>query len=191
MVVVREEPITSALDEHASISIAFEVETVYDVDEAANGSGLVLTERRVDVPWVKDYDADKGEGPTRWANRFDLTNWGLLSAWDGDDRVGGAVVAYDTDDVHMLQGRHDLAVLWDIRVDPGARGSGVGSALFVGVENWARERACRWLKVETQNINVPACKFYTGRGCTLGAIDRFAYPELPDEVMLLWYKELR
>jgi hypothetical protein len=27
-------------------------------------------------------------------------------------------------------------------------------------------------------------------GCTLGAIDRFAYPELPTEVQLLWWKAL-
>ena len=46
------------------------------------------------------------------------------------------------------------------------------------------------MKIETQNINVVACKFYAGQGCTLGAADRFAYPELPDEVRLLWYKDL-
>ena len=27
-------------------------------------------------------------------------------------------------------------------------------------------------------------------GCELGAMHRFAYPELPDEVQLLWYKAL-
>jgi hypothetical protein len=27
-------------------------------------------------------------------------------------------------------------------------------------------------------------------GCTLGAIDRFAYPEWPGEVQLLWWKAL-
>jgi hypothetical protein len=51
-------------------------------------------------------------------------------------------------------------------------------------------RECRQLKVETQNINVPACRFYARQGCVLGVIDRFAYPTLPDEVQLLWYKDL-
>jgi hypothetical protein len=27
-------------------------------------------------------------------------------------------------------------------------------------------------------------------GCTLGAIDRFAYLDLPDEVQLIWVKQL-
>jgi hypothetical protein len=37
---------------------------------------------------------------------------------------------------------------------------------------------------------VPACRFYQKMGCTLGAIDRFAYPGLPAEVRLLWWKAL-
>jgi streptothricin acetyltransferase len=46
------------------------------------------------------------------------------------------------------------------------------------------------LKVETQNINAAACHFYARQGCTLGGINRFAYPLLPLEVQLLWYKDL-
>jgi len=37
---------------------------------------------------------------------------------------------------------------------------------------------------------VPACRFYQKMGCTLGAIDRFAYPGQPAEVRLLWWKAL-
>ncbi len=40
-------------------------------------------------------------------------------------------------------------------------------------------------------INVPACRFYAKQGCVLGAIDRYAYPDHPDEVQLLWYKEIK
>ena len=47
------------------------------------------------------------------------------------------------------------------------------------------------LKVETQHVNVAACRFYGRRGCTLGAVHRDAYPSLPDEIQLLWYKPLR
>lgn len=37
----------------------------------------------------------------------------------------------------------------------------------------------------------PACRFYARQGCTLGALHRYAYPTLPDEAQLLWYKPLR
>jgi GNAT superfamily N-acetyltransferase len=90
----------------------------------------------------------------------------------------------------MLEGRNDLAVLWDIRVAPEFRGQNIGSTLFAAAQAWALARGARQLKVETQNINVPACRFYARQGCVLRAIERLAYPELPDEIQMLWYKDL-
>jgi GNAT superfamily N-acetyltransferase len=187
---ISEEPM-AALEEYARIPIAFEVGHVLDVAVRDNGfGGFALSERRLEVPYVKDYDAIQGEGPAQWARRFDLSNWGLLAAHLSGRRVGGAVLAFNTAGIMMLEGRSDLAVLWDIRVSVEARGKGVGFSLFRAAEAWATARGCRWLKVETQNINVAACRFYARQGCELGAIHRFAYPELPDEIQLLWYKAL-
>ena len=187
---IAEEPI-ACLGLHGEIPIEFLVERVLAVSLVEGGlGGVVMSERAVEVPWLKDYDAIEGEGPTRWADRFDVTNWGLISAHQAGRRVGGAVIAFDTAGVGMLEGRSDVAVLWDIRVRPEARRAGTGSLLFQAVEAWARDRGCRTLKVETQNTNVPACRFYERMGCTLGAIDQFAYADLPDEVQLMWFKEL-
>ena len=152
--------------------------------------GLGLRERSLTTPYLKDYDAIAGNHPTDWERRFDLSNWGLLSARLDGRRIGGAAVAFHTNGVDMLEGRRDLAVLWDLRVSPELRRRGVASALFAAVEHWARSRGCRQLKVETQNINVAACRFYASQGCELGAIHRFAYPDFPDEIQLLWYKDL-
>jgi ribosomal protein S18 acetylase RimI-like enzyme len=90
----------------------------------------------------------------------------------------------------MLEGRRDLAVVWDIRVAAEFQRRGVGGRLFRAAEAWAAAKGCRQLKVETQNVNVPACRFYLRMGCTLGSIDRFAYPDLPDEIQLVWYRDL-
>jgi GNAT superfamily N-acetyltransferase len=109
----------------------------------------------------------------------------------GGHRVGGTVIALSTAGMDMLEGRNDLAVLWDLRVQPELRGQGIGSALFQGAEEWATRRECKQLKVETQNITLAACRFYARQGCVLGAVNRFAYKELPDETQLLWYKQLR
>lgn len=186
---IREEP-PAALAEYASISIAFEVRRVLDLAAVERGlGGFSLSERALDAPYVKDYDATDG-GPARWAERFDVSKWGLLLARLDGRLVGGAAVAFDTPEVMMLEGRRDLAVLWDLRVAPEARGHGVGAALFRAAEAWAAARGCTQLKVETQNVNVPACRFYARRGCVLGGIHRFAYPGLPHEVQLLWYREL-
>ena len=187
---VREQTI-SRLAELSAIPIAFEVERMLDVSLVDGGlGGMVLSEVAVEEPWIKDYDAINSGGPSRWAQRFDVTNWGLIMAQESGRLVGGAVVAFGTPDLHMLQGRSDLAALWDIRVHPETRSVGTGAKLFRAAETWARDRGCRSLKAETQNINVPACRFYQRMGCTLGAIDRFAYPDLPNEVQLIWLKQL-
>jgi GNAT superfamily N-acetyltransferase len=181
----------SALTELATVSIAFEVNRILDVAVQDVGlGGFSLVERSVDVPYVKDYDAIEGEGPTQWARRFDISSWGLIACRANGRCVGGAVVAYNTADIAMLERRSDLAVLWDIRVSPEVRGEGIGSALFQAAEAWAGAKGCRQLKVETQNINVAACRLYARQGCVLGAIDRFAYREFPGEVQLIWYKDL-
>ena len=187
---VREDS-AAALAEYARIPIGFEVREIFDVaerDDAPNG--FVLTKRRLDVPYVKDYDAIEEESPAHWAKRFDVSNWGFLAAYADGQRVGGAAVAFDTSGVHMLEGHTDTAVLWDIRVAPRARGQGVGSALFRAAEAWAGARNCLQLKIETQNINVPACEFYARQGCELRAVNRFAYPEFPDEIQLIWCRAL-
>lgn len=178
-----------ALAEYGGIPIAFTVTEVFDVVAEADG-GARLEARPVSLPYVKDYDAI-GDHPMRWADRFDLSNWGFFSAFSGPQCVGRAAVARDTSTVEMLEGRKDLALLWDIRVAPVARCHGVGSALFAAVGRWARSRGCLQLKVETQNTNVAACRFYAQEGCVLRTVRRGAYPELPDEVQLLWFKDLR
>jgi len=45
------------------------------------------------------------------------------------------------------------------------------------------------MMIETQNINVPACRFYSQMGCRLTAINPFAYPEFPEETQLIWLTE--
>ena len=181
----------SALAEYARVPIIFEVREIFDVAERDDrAGGFVLSRRKLDVPYFKDYDAIEKESPAHWAERFDVSNWAFLAAHSEGKRVGGAAVAFNTAGIHMLEGRTDLAVLWDIRVAPEARGRGIGAALFRAAEAWAAARGCRQLKIETQNINVPACEFYARQGCELRAANRLAYPGLPDEIQLLWYKEI-
>jgi streptothricin acetyltransferase len=187
---ITEEPMT-ALGDYGRVPIAFEVDRILDVVVRHDGlDGYVLSERRLEVPYIKDYDAIEGEGPNTWATRFDLSTWGLMTAHVEGQRVGGAVIAFNTPDVTMLEGRRDLSALWDIRVSSATRGQGVGSALFRAVETWCTARGCRRLKIETQNINVAACRFYERQGCVLEGVNHFAYRERPDEIQLLWYKDL-
>lgn len=177
---------------HGQVSIAFEVRSILEltVPDAGLG-GFILRERELTVPYAKDYDSIGDSRPDTWSRSFDIASWVLHSAWIEGQRVGGLVTAFRTEGLDMLERRDDLAIIWDLRVSPALRGRGVGAALFAAAQAWARAQSCSQLKIETQNINVPACRFYARRGCTLGAIHRFAYPTLPTEVQLLWYKDIR
>jgi streptothricin acetyltransferase len=180
---------------YARIPISFTVKSILRAKALENGlGGLKLVEEKV-KPYEKDYDRLEleGAGPLAWPKQFDLRGWGFLMAFDGQRPIGGATIAVNTPGVHMLEGRSDLAVLWDLRVHPKRRGRGIGELLYKSSLEWARGRGCQQVKIETQNVNVGACRFYARMGCELGAIHRRAYhgsAELAREVMLLWYVDL-
>ena len=174
---------------YGSVPIRFTTQTALEARPLTSG-GFDLVERPLAASLEKDYDAIAGEGPARWAARFDVSRWAVLVALVDGHRVGGAVLVADTEGVDMLEGRSDLAVLWDLRVHPEWRGRGVGTRLFHAAEEWARRRRKSELKVETQNINPAACRFYERKGCELRSVDHEAYPGLPGEVQFLWYKRL-
>jgi GNAT superfamily N-acetyltransferase len=177
------------LSEYASISIAFQVKSILEVELVDGGLGGILLHEVPVRPYIKDYDVD--ESPVDWPKRFDIANWGFFLARMGDLPVGAAAVAFDTTGVFMLEARKDLSVLWDIRVRPEARG--VGIPLFRHAADWSRLHGCTQMKIETQNVNVPACRFYQRMGAHLGEIHRYGYSAVPavaHEVMLNWYLDL-
>jgi GNAT superfamily N-acetyltransferase len=177
----------SDLSQYCTIPIAFLVESILDVSGDLPES-FSFVEQPVAKPWLKDYDMSNP--PSTLPSRWDLANWAIFLAVDGSFPVGGCIVAHNTPGVHMLQGRTDLAVLWDIRIAPGYRGRGLGRQLFDSAETWAQSRHCLEMQVETQNINVAACCFYQSMGCTLLQITRDAYDECPGEHQLIWSKKI-
>lgn len=178
---------------YSTIPIRFEVVTRLGIELLDDGlGGIVFHEEKVEPPYIKDYDRLKEEGPTRWPKRFNTGNWALFLARQDGIAVGGATVAFRTPQLNMLGGREDLLLLWDMRVRPERRRCGIGTALFAEAVRWSKERGAKQLRVETQNVNVPACRFYVRQGCKLAQIDRFHYtdPQVAQEVMLVWYLDL-
>ena len=184
--VVQED--AASLEDYARVPIAFEVREIVEPIREAARNGFSLVPRVVETPWIKDYDAH--DAPPEWVSRFDLSHWAFFAARVDGARVGGAAVVLDAPDVEMLAGRSDVALLWDIRVRPDARGRGVGSALIASAERWSVTKGAKWIEVETQNVNTPACRFYERMGFVLREVNPGVYPSLPGEVQLLWYKPM-
>lgn len=189
-VVVRKEPL-SALPAYGSVPISFSTTSVLQVSWVEHGlGGIRIVEVPLDRPFAKDFDNDEPEPVTRWLGYGDISHWGIFAAFNEGARVGGAVVAYDTPGVNMLEGRRGLAVLWDIRVHPDVRRTGVGTSLLESAVGFARDSGCSVLKVESQNTNPAACRFYATNGFHLGGLRRGVYSDYPDEIQMLWYREL-
>jgi GNAT superfamily N-acetyltransferase len=189
MIEIREVPV-SQLNYLSSIPIAFEADSILELcPSESQPAGWVITERKI-PPYTKDYDAISDNHPLDWQQQFDLTNWGLLYAFHHDERIGAALIAFRTSGVDMLEGNADLAVLWDIRVAKAWRGKRIGTALFNAVKAWALARKCRELKIETQNNNARAVRFYLRQGCRLKTVNRGAYSNFPEELQLLFYLNL-
>ena len=183
------------LSQYDTIPMLLHVTSEYRIDKVHRGlGGFTLVEAPVE-PYTKDFD----DGYPHHAftahvvRRFDTTNWGFFMAFDGTRAVGGAMVAARTKEVNMLQGRADLAVLWDIRVDDTYKRQGVGQSLFDTAAAWARSEGIVQMKIECQNNNVPAVKFYHKQGAVLSAINEYAYDDEPQyrhEVQLIWMLDL-
>jgi GNAT superfamily N-acetyltransferase len=174
---------------YGTIPGAFLVESQLRVMPHEGGMGGLLLAHEPVSPYIKDYDASSG-GPKDWPERWNMSGWGILAAYDDGRRIGGAVIAHKEPSLVLAGQPEGTAVLWDLRVDWAYRRRGVGRQLFERAESWARDRNCRRLEVETQNTNVNACKFYARQGCELIAINRNAYPRLSHETQLIWQKWL-
>lgn len=179
--------------DYASISPELTVTSVLEYELVEHGlGGIVLRETPVAQPYRK-YPYENDECFPQWMTRYDMAAWGVFLATDGGRPVGGAVVAPVLPDMSASQYAKDVAVLWDIRVSPADRGKGVGTALLKSCALWARERGHGILSIETQNNNVPACRFYAKMGCELATVRRFGYahcPEVAREAMLIWQLKL-
>lgn len=173
------------------IEMLVHVNSYYALEKVNNGlGGIILNE----TP-VKSYIKDLGnyDAASKYEDSFDISNWAFFMAFDGDQPIGAATVATKTENVHMLEGREDLSVLWDIRVAEGYKHQGIGQKLFDLAVDWSIVNGFKQMKIECQNNNVPACKFYHKQGAVLSKIDEYAYHndiEVRDEVQFIWYLNL-
>ncbi len=180
---------------YADVPQSFEVRSIFRVSNAGsqNSLSISLNEVEVEEPWIKDYRADEDEVLSM--QRFVCAhNSAFFVALDDGAAVGGAAGirhCLDAEFFCMTNGRPDVAVLNDIRITQSHQGLGIGRQLVDAVVDWCRNEQMRYLKIETQNTNVPACRFYQRMGAKLGGIQQHVYDgENADEAMLLWYLEL-
>lgn len=181
----------SFLEEYDKIPMRVPVKSIYRLEKVNRGLGGILLRETPVPPYVKDlgaYDVAR-----EYEQQFDISNWSFFAAFDRDQPVGASTLVCRTPGVHMLDGRDDLCVLWDIRVADSHKRQGIGQMLFDAGTAWARTEGFFQMKIECQNNNVPACHFYHKQGAVLSEINEYAYygdKEIQDEVQMIWYLDL-
>jgi GNAT superfamily N-acetyltransferase len=173
---------------YASVSAAIRVTSRLDLGALQSPGGPRFEELRLAQPLVLDSDAH--ERPQEWAARRDLGRWTMLRAFDGTEPVGGAIVAVNPDEHWFFPEDARQAVLWDLRVAEGSRQRGVGRQLLAEAARCATDAGCNRLAIETQDVNVAACRLYASAGAVLGEVRHGAYSNHPDEVAVLWFLDL-
>ena len=175
------------LKEYGEIPFYYDTTKKYELTKINNGIGGIKMDL-VDVPL---YHKDFGTRTERWIELFDLDKWKFFVACDEEDRlIAGCTIAANSKNCHMLEGKDDLAVLWDIRVSDEYKHQGIGQKLFDMALEYVKKAGYKQLKVECQNTNPAAVNFYHKQGFILGAINEYAYPDYPNETELLWYLDL-
>lgn len=182
---------TSHLEQYNKIPMKVQVKSHYVLEKIDGGMGGILLQEVPENEYVKDLGSSAELSKIN--DLFDVSNWAFFMAFDGEKAVAGGTVASKTQGLKMLDGRNDLAVLWDIRVEDDYKRQGIGETIFKMAINWARKAGLKQLKIECQNNNVPAIRFYQKQGAVLCSIDEFAYyndRDYGNEVQLIWYLDL-
>ncbi len=130
-----------------------------------------LRETPVDLPLYKDLRAYKR---TLEAVEARLANaqGGYVALANG--QVAGVVLL-------NVEEWRSVARIEDIIVGRLFRRYGIGSLLLNCAADWARNRGCRAILLETQNINYPAIRFYLRNGLEVWSISQHHYPPGSDE----------
>jgi len=188
---VREIP-PDAYPNYAEIDPSYEVTSVLKVVPTDRGlAGLQFVEEAVAQPYRKGADSPE-DSPALWPPRGETGEFVAFLATEDDLPVGGAAAIVNPAGAFLFERRDALAGLWDIRVHPKHRHRQIGSQLLLHAADWAKKRGCSQMRVECQNVNVAACRFYA-RHCTLGGVERHGYAACADvahEAMFLWYRDL-
>lgn len=105
-----------------------------------------------------------------------------------------AVFLYYVDDLCIGQIRlcsnwNGYALVEDIGVSKDWRQKGIGTELLEKAVEWAKQNNHIGLMLETQDVNISACRFYAKNNFIIGGVDSMLYSKYPsaNEKAIFWY----
>jgi ribosomal protein S18 acetylase RimI-like enzyme len=90
-------------------------------------------------------------------------DWGIFVA-DAGGSLAGQIMGTLRDRVPVFEPAR-YGYVTDVIVDPAARRSGIGRALFAALKEWFRERGASYLKLQVAHHNPASQGFWRAMGC--------------------------
>lgn len=110
------------------------------------------------------------------------------------DDPGKAVFLYYTDhkcigQIRLCSNWNGYALVEDIGVCSSWRKKGIGTKLLEKAVQWAKQNHHIGLMLETQDVNVSACRFYAKNNFIIGGVDTMLYSKFSTahEKAIFWY----
>ena len=135
------------------------------------------TEEIFDEPYEKTYDDDFSYINIDFINNDDVA----VFLYFCDNTYAGNII--------LWKNWNKDCYIENIDVRRDFRRQGIGKKLIEQAVIWSKERYLKGLRLETQDINLIACRFYQRCGFTLGSVDTLLYRNFDnyDEKALFWY----
>jgi GNAT superfamily N-acetyltransferase len=175
MITIRPLRLPEDLQGILGLDTSFETDRIYRVEIIESSFQLVETSAKV----KKKYTLDTDELARLSAQHFSVV------ASIGSEIAGLAAAEYVDWNRRVIL--HHLYVARD------HRRSGIGGLLLQSVTAWSRTTTARCLWLETQNVNIPAIRFYRRAGFSLSGFDASLYDSNnvdPREVGIFFSKPL-
>jgi streptothricin acetyltransferase len=110
------------------------------------------------------------------------------------DEDGKAIFLYYNDNncigqIRLRSNWNGYAFIEHIGITKDWRQQGVGTALLEKAMEWAKQNNFVGLMLETQDVNVSACRFYAKNNFVIGAVDNMLYSKFSTalEKAIFWY----
>lgn len=113
-----------------------------------------------------------------------------------DDKNKAVYLYYEkgecTGQIRLREHWNGFAFIEEISVTKGRRNKGIGTALLNKAMEWAKQNDLIGLMLETQDVNLFACRFYAKNKFMIGAVDSMLYSKFltAHEKAIFWYKRL-
>ncbi|MDY8046617.1 GNAT family N-acetyltransferase [Paenibacillus polymyxa] len=130
-------------------------------------------------PYFKQYEDDDVD-----ISYIDEQGKSIFLYYDENDCVG---------QIKLCTNWNGYALIEDIAVAKDWRHKGIGAALLSKATEWAKQNNLVGLMLETQDVNVLACRFYAKNNFVIGGVDTMLYSNFSTahEKAIFWYYKFK